>query len=166
MKKPIKKHLVALYVDTTPENTTPSWIRIKKSTELTVAMNPETEDYDYIADESKTTELESYNPTIEQPLKMIQGEDDFDYFWDFYYQMKVGEDAKTNVLLVYMFESETKGTKEYFVAWRAGCSIVVNELNAVDSELSFDINFAGTVEKGWATVTDGTPTYVKTLPTT
>ena len=75
----IKKHRIGLFVNTAASGM-PAFKRIKKSTELTIAMNPETEDYDYIADENPTTEHLGYKPEIEQPLKMISGEDDFEYF--------------------------------------------------------------------------------------
>ena len=58
MSEIIKKHRIGLFVNTGTK-ASPTWKRIKKSTELTLAMNPETEDYDYIADESPTTELEA-----------------------------------------------------------------------------------------------------------
>ena len=65
----IKKHQIGLFVDTS-DTSTPAYKRLKKSTELTISMEAETEDYDYIADESPTTELTEYKPEIEQPLRL------------------------------------------------------------------------------------------------
>lgn len=159
----VKKHRIALFVDKTPASTA-TWTRIKKSTELTIAMNAETEDYDYIADENPTTELLYYKPEIEQPLKMIKGEPDFDYFWEIFYELKTGEDCKTQAMLVFMFDSTEVSDVPYYKAWKVDCSVVMNELNANDSELNFNVNFAGDVEKGYATVSNGNPTWVATLP--
>ena len=50
----VKKHQIALMLNK-GTSTSPVWTRIKKSTELTISMNPETEENDYIADESPTT---------------------------------------------------------------------------------------------------------------
>ena len=160
----IKKHLVALFINT-GTSASPTWVRIKKSTELTVGMNPETEDYDYIADESPTTELTNYAPSIEgNPLTMYEDEDDFLAIWDYFYNMKTGDDAKTDCLLVYMFNAATVSSIDYYQAWKSECVISVDEMNAVDSQLQFNILMGGTVGKGYASVSNGTPTYIDTLP--
>lgn len=151
----VKKHLIALFLNT-GEKGTPTWTRIKKSTELTIAMNPETEEQDYIADESPTSELVGYAPKIEQPLKMIETEPDFEYIWDKFYTMSTGETAKTEYLIVFMFEKDSQGE---FKAWKGEATVICNELNAVDSEINFELAFGGTVEKGTATVEAGKPTY-------
>lgn len=159
----VKKNKIALFVDTSTTST-PVWKRIKKSTELTIAANPETEEYDFIADENPTTELKNYNPEIEQPLKMVEGEDDFEYFWGKFYGLPTGEDAKTQLLLVYVFDKTTVGSTDHYKAWKVDATIVFNELNAVDSELNFNLNFAGDIAEGYATVTDGVPTWEASLP--
>ena len=160
----IKKHLIGLFVNTAASGTA-AFKRIKKSTELTLAMNPETEDYDYIADENPTTELSQYRPEIEQPLKMIKGEDDFEYFWDMFYEMKVGEEAKTDALVIFMFDSTEQSGTTYYKAWKVKTTVIFNEMNAVDSELNFNLNFAGNVIKGYASVhSSGSPTFTETLP--
>ena len=162
----IKKHQIGLFVDTSSTSTA-AFKRIKKSTELTLAMNPETEDYDYIADENPTTELTSYKPEIEQPLKMIKGEDDFEYFWDLFYDMKVGEEAKTTAIVAFMFDCTETGTGtvvKHYAAWKVEATVVFNEMNANDSELNFNLNFGGTVSKGWVKLTEGVPTWEDTLP--
>ena len=73
----VKKHQIALMLNK-GTSTSPVWTRIKKSTELTISMNPETEENDYIADESPTTELKNYKPSIDQDLTMMKGEDDYE----------------------------------------------------------------------------------------
>lgn len=158
----IKKHLIAVFINSGTASA-PEWTRIKKSTELTLSMNPETEDVDYIADESPTTELSEYKPSIEQPLKMIEGEADFEFFWDRFYSMAVGNDARTQYLIVFMFDKTGTGESAAYRAWNGDCIISFNELNAVDSELSFDLMFGGTVKKGTATVTGTAPDYTPTF---
>ena len=151
----VKKHLIALFLNT-GSSSAPTWTRIKKSTELTIALNPETEEFDYIADENPTTELTKYAPSIEQPLKMIEGEEDFEYIWNKFYSLATGEDAKTEYMIVFMFDKDTQGA---YKAWKGSAIVSCNELNAVDSEINFDLAFGGTVEKGTATVVSGTPTF-------
>ena len=69
----VKKHQIALFLNFGTAQA-PKYVRIKKSTELTLNFDPQTEDYDYIADESPTTDLERYAPKIEGlPLTMYKG---------------------------------------------------------------------------------------------
>lgn len=151
----VKKHLIALFINTgTPSS--PTWTRIKKSTELTISLNPETEEVDYIADENPTTELTKYAPKIEQPLKMIEGEPDFEFIWGRFFSLATGEDAKAEYMIVFMFDKTEAGA---YKAWKGSSIISCNELNAVDSEISFDLAFGGTVDKGTATVTSGSPEF-------
>lgn len=154
----IKKHLIALFIDT-GTGETPTWTRIKKSTELTISMDAQTEDYDYIADENPTTELTQYKPSIDQPLKMIKDEPDFEYFWKMFFNMKVGEEAKTNYLMVFMFDKKGSDNAIAYGAWSGECTIAFDELNANDSELSFNLALGATVKKGTATVTGTAPDY-------
>ena len=156
----IKKHQIGLFLDTAEASASaPVWKRIKKSTELTISMNPETEDVDYIADESPTTELKQYKPTIAQPLKMIKGEPDFEAVWPKFYDLKTGEDAKVNVLVVFIFDKDGTGATAKYKAWKTTALVTFNELNGVDSQLTFDINFGGTVERGTCTLTGTAPDY-------
>lgn len=150
----IKKHEIALFVDKSATST-PNYVRLCKSTELTLSMEAQTEEYDYIADENPTTELESYNPQIEQALKMIKGEPDFDFFWEKFYNMATGEDAKVGGMIIFKFDSEEVGNTTYYRAWKPRFTIVYNEMNCNDSELNFNLNTAGTVEKGYATIENG-----------
>ena len=156
----IKKHQIGLFLDTAEASASaPVWKRIKKSTELTISMNPETEDVDYIADESPTTELKQYKPAISQPLKMIEGEPDFEAVWPKFYDLKTGEDAKVNVLVVFIFDKDGTGATAKYKAWKTTALVTFNELHGVDSQLTFDINFGGTVERGTCTLTGTAPDY-------
>lgn len=151
----VKKHLIALYLNAGSAST-PDWFRIKKSTALSFALNPETKDYDYIVDESPTTELDKYKPSINQALTMYKGEADYEYIFNRFFGLSVGEDAKTECLVVFMQETEGENT---FKAWKTDAVISISELNAVDSTITFDIMFGGTTKKGTAVVSDGVPVY-------
>ena len=66
----------------TGESGSENWLRIKKSTNLSVTMNPETETFDYIADEFASEELKSYKPSINQDLAVYKTEPDFTFFYN------------------------------------------------------------------------------------
>lgn len=159
----IKKHQIALFFDTEAEPSTPSWKRIKKSTELTLSFNPETEEFDYIADENPTTELTKYVPTLEQPLKMYEDEPDFEYFWEKCYNLPTGSAARVPMLIVFMFGAEGSGSSAAYKAWQVDCMVSFNEMNGVDSELNFELLFGGTIKRGTVTVTGTAPDYVPTF---
>lgn len=154
----IKKHLIALYLNKGTSQT-PDWFRIKKSTALSLALNPETKDYDYIVDESPTTELDKYKPTINQSLTMYKGETDYEEVFKRFFNLSVGEDAKTEVLIVFMAEETAANT---FKAWKSECVISISEMNAVDSTITFDVLFGGTTKKGTATVSNDIPAFSET----
>lgn len=152
----VKKHMIGLFLNVgTP--TVPRWVRIKKATALTISLNPETEEFDYIADESKTTELKDYKPSIDQPLTMYENEPDYQFIFDKFYELKTGNDAHSEVLVVYM---QTAVGERQYKAWKSDCIIVVNDLDGVGSVINFNIQFGGTTKKGTATISGVAPDVV------
>lgn len=145
----VKKHLIGLFLNTGTKSA-PTWTRIKKSTELTISMNPETEDFDYIADENPTTELMKYKPSIDQDLTMYKEEADYKMIWPYFYEMRTGSDAHIDCLVVFMQEGSSSTG---YSAWKTDSVLSVQDLNAVESKLNFQIMFGGTIEKGLATKT-------------
>ena len=155
MSEMVKKHKIALFLNAgTPGS--PDWVRIKKSTAFDLSLNPETQTFDYIADESPTEELMKYAPSLNQALTMYKGEPDYEYVFNRFYELKTGSDAKSEVLIVFFQEETATNT---FKAWKSECSIVANDLNSVDSTLTFDVRFGGTVAKGTAVVTNNVPVF-------
>lgn len=157
----VKKHQIGLFIDTGNDTTSPKFRRIKKSTELTISMNPETQTFDYIADESPTTELNKYAPSIDQPLTMYEGEDDFKMLFERFFKMHVGTEAHARVMIVFMFAGDTTNG---YLAWESDSILQISEMNAVDSTLTMNVTFGGTVRKGVATVLDGIPTFTEGVP--
>ena len=74
----------------------PVWKQIKKATDNTISMNPETSVRDYIVDESPTTVLERYAPGMSFPITMYKGEEDYEYFYEKFYNLHTGADADTS----------------------------------------------------------------------
>ena len=119
----VRKHLIGLFLNGgTSEK--PDWVRVKKATQLTLAMNPETEDYDYIADEVPTTELKRYKPSIDEDLTMYKGEKDYEMIWPYFYEMRTGSDAHVECMVVFMQETGGRwrlfGMEDGCRAFRAG----------------------------------------------
>ena len=153
----VKKWKIAPFINKgTSDN--PDWVRIKKSTALDISLNPVTQDFDYISDESPTTELMSYKPSFNQALTMYKGEPDYDLVFKKFYELKTGDDAKADVLIVFFQEEDPAGT---FKAWQSEAIISIQNMNAVDSTISFDVLFGGTVKKGTVTLLSGKPVFTE-----
>lgn len=130
--------------------------RIKKSTELELAVEANTEEQDFIADKTPTEILQNYTVSLPQDLTMIKGEEDFEYIYEqFYNAIPDNTEVKTKCLIAFMFDGDkTAGYK----AWETDCNILFEGMNGVDSKINFTINF-GDIRKGLAKVTDGTITF-------
>ena len=60
---------------------------------------------------------------------------------------------------MFIFDKTGSGASAKYKAWKTNSLVTFNELNGVDSELSFDINFGGTIERGECTLTGTAPDY-------
>lgn len=146
---------VALFVDTSLTET-PSYLRVSKSTIYTETYNAETEDFDYIVDEQKTTEVKAYAPTLDQEVAILPDEPDYEYFNDLRKTLPVGSSAHKNFLRVYINDGDN--TLGYFSILQDSVLSFV-EYNAVDGKITFNIAFCGNPIEGLSTITAGVPTF-------
>ena len=116
-----------------------AYTRIKKSTELEISIEANTEEEDYIADERPTNSLNNYAITLSQDLTMYKGEPDFEYFYQKAYNaVPKNEEVKAKALIVFMFDGDkTAGYK----AWETDANILFTSINGVDSKINFYIEF-------------------------
>lgn len=150
----IKKFHIALFLNT-GTIASPVWKQIKKSTDNTITMNPETKVFDYIVDESPTTEIDRYAPSLSQPITMYKGEDDFEYIFDKFFDQATGDDAHSEILVVFYNADVTTSYK----AWKCSCVLSMDNMNPVESTITVSITFNGTTDKGTAAVTAGVPVF-------
>jgi hypothetical protein len=156
----IKKFHIALFLNT-GTSVSPVWKQIKKSTDNTITMNPETKVFDYIVDESPTTEIDRYAPSLSQPITMYKGEDDFEYIFDKFFDQSTGDDAHSEILVVFYNADVTTSYK----AWKCSCVLSMDNMNPVESTITVSITFNGTTDKGTAAVTAGVPVFTSTAQT-
>ena len=154
----IKKHLTMVFINKGTSDS-PEWVQVKKATEFAHSLNPETEERDYIADEQPTTELMQYKPSLSLSVTTIAGEKDFELFYALYIDKLTGEDAKKELLLVYLFDTTSSGGTDYYMAVKSSCTIAVDEFNSVDSTISVSIYENGTPTHGFVTIQDGSPSF-------
>ena len=139
----LRKHQFIPFINT---STTADkvWARIGKSTVFSLSFNAKTEESDYIEDESPTTELTSYVPSMDQA---------FDFIYSLAKKRATGEDAKKEFLLVFA------GTKTPYDAWSCpSCTIEIKELNTVDQKITFALHF-GPIVPGKVAITANKPTF-------
>lgn len=150
----IKKHLTRPLINAgTTDN--PKWVQIKKATENTRAMNPTTEERDYISDEQPTTELTGYKPSESYGVTTYAGEPDFDLFYKLYKERATGSDAQREFLYVHLFEKVEVGGKTLFYAEKTNSTIAVDDFNTVGTVIDVTVYENGTPERGYVTITDG-----------
>lgn len=142
----VKKYEIAIMLNTGTD-AAPAWKRIQKSTTLTISMNPQTVDLDYIADVNPTTELKNYKPTLDQDLTMYRSEEDYKMIWPYFYEMRTGSDAHIGCMIVFKQEGDPVNG---YAAWLTDSILSVQDMNAVESKLNFQILFGGTIETGTA----------------
>ena len=151
----IKKHKVGVFLNGGTSEA-PDWVRVKKATEFTRSMNPETEERDYIADEHPTTELMDYKPSEDLTVTTYKGEKDFELLYKLYKERAVGEEAKRELLIVSIFDSveiadtEAGGVKKtYYYADKTEATVALNEFNISSSTISATVYENGTSVKGY-----------------
>lgn len=149
----IKKHLIRPFLNS-GTSLSPVWIQIKKATENTINMNPQTEDRDYISDEQPTTEILSYKLGVSYGVTTYKGQPDFDLFYDLYKNRYVGSDAQKELLLTYLFDKIIVGGSTMFYAQKWNATVVVNDFNTVGSVIDVDVNANGTPTVGYITIDD------------
>lgn len=155
----IKKYMVGVFIDTSEGGDGTGYKRIKKSTELEIATEANTEEFDFIADVNPSELVKNYKISLAQDLVMIQGQDDFEYFFDKFYNLPVVPEVKAKAMIVFMFKGDASSG---YKAWETMASIMYDNMNGVDGKLNFTINF-GDVTLGTATMSDGTPTFKKAV---
>ena len=154
--------ILALCVNTAETSSTPTWLRVKKSTALTITQNAETEDFDYIADEVKTTEVKAYAPTIDQDLAILPSEPDYEFFYTMYKSLPTGADAHKDLLLIYLNDGNNESG---YYSVKTEAVVTFTDFNAVDGKLNFSISFCGSPVKGTTKVSSGTYTFTEASTT-
>ena len=157
----IKKHNYAVYLNN-GTSASPSWVRIEKATDFTRALNVETEERNYIADEHATTVIKEYKPSEGLTVDCYKGNPDFEMFYELYKSLATGTDAEKEMLLVSKFDPvEVEGvTDPAYYAELCKCSIAVGEFNVSESQMSVTVYENGNKTAGYAVYgTDGLPEF-------
>ena len=137
--------------------TTPIWSLCGDGiTEQTIGYNPQTEEEQYIHQDTGSTDIVGYRPTIPTPMKAIEGDPVFDFVDELRINRAVLGDASTQLLIVYMYKKEAGAD---YRAELNECSIQIDDFGGPAGEsvgLSFTINLKGDPVHGTFNPTSGT----------
>lgn len=143
MSGKIKRSQVAMFLNTST-TASPTWSLIGNGvTEQTIAYNPQVSEETYIHQDSGTADVESYKVNIPTPMTAIKGDAVFDFVDGIRKGRKVLADARSQVCIVYLYETPTGGAYE---AEKNDCSIQVDDFGGAGGEsakLNFTINLIG-----------------------
>lgn len=131
---------------------TPSWKRIDYSTIFELSAGEQEEDRDYICYASPVTDIDSNKPELPQEIAIYEGNPIYDFIFNEFYNLPVGDACKTGALLCF------GGTAQK--AWQGIVTITEKTLNTVDGKITFTLKWGGDIDKGTYTITDGVPTFV------
>lgn len=113
-----------------------------------ISYNPQTSEETYIHEDSGTTEIESYRPNMAVEASCIYGDDVFDYIDGLRKNRAVLDEAKTDIVNVWMYEPE--GIAGY-PAEKQDVSIQIDSFGGAGGEtnkINFTINFIGNPVSG------------------
>lgn len=147
----ISKDRIALFIKLEE-----AYKRIKKSTELEISSEAVSEEYEFI-DGTNEEKVERYKYSITQDLVMIQGEEDFEAFYEMWKKTPEVPEIKTEALIVYMFKGDSSSGYD---AWHTDVNIIFEGMNGNDKKINFNLNLIKP-EVGTATMAEGTPTFQK-----
>lgn len=146
----IKRSLFAIFLNTTPGTPgTATYARMGQGiTSHKVDYNPETSDETYVSEDSGTTDVESYKPTIATQQTAIQGDPVFDFVDSLRQKRAVLDEARTDIVMVDMYGTEASGA---YPAEKNTVSIQIDDFGGDGGksvEINYTVNMVGDPIKG------------------
>jgi len=158
----IKRSLFAIFINTTPVAETGSYALMGKGiTSQKVDYNPETSKETYVSDDSATTDVESYAPTIGTQQTAMVGDPVFDYVDGLRNSRAVLGAAQTDIVMVNLYGTATTGA---YPAEKNTASIQIDDFGGDGGksvEINYTVNMIGNPIKG--TFNPSTKAFVATV---
>lgn len=138
----------------------PKYVRMGKGiTGQVLAYNPKLTEVQFIDGDNGTAELEGYAPSLPTPQNAYRGDEVFDYVDKLRKNRATGDAAKTDALLVYVYE---KSGENVFEAEKNEVVIVVNDFGGEAGApviINYDLKFTGEPTKGTAKIENKVATF-------
>ena len=138
--KKAKRSSFMAFLNTNPSTPdSPTWSRMGKGiTAQTVTYNPQVTTETYIDEDNATSNVDSYQPSINNPQTVYSGDPCFDFVDGIRKRRAVGDDCKTQILLVNAYEAaESSGS---YTAEQNECTIQIDDFGG-DAGGSLVINY-------------------------
>ncbi len=163
----VERYKKLAFLNITPvkgENTSYDWAIVGRGIEeLEVTYNAQKKTTKYIIDKNATTRINGYQPSIDAEQIAYFGDECFDFVDDIRYNMKTGDEATTQILLVDKYKEVSEGN---FRAQVFDCTISINSDGGPaddDSKVNYTIDINGDPINGTVAIANGVPTFTKTV---
>lgn len=162
MSRLVKRPEIVAWLNTTPAESTETWGLVGNGmTSGSYSYEASETSETYIVDDNATTTIDNYNVSLDGEMKCLFGDEVYDYINGLRYNLAVGSDAVSQVLLVDKYDVNEDGA---YKAQKFNCSVSVSSYGGdggTTPTIGFRINVNGTPENGTVTLSSGTPTFVK-----
>lgn len=146
MATSVKRSQFALYLNVLPSGTADYELVGDGITTATINYNPQTSEETYIHQDSGTTEIESYRPTMPVEATAKSGDPVFDFVDGLRQSRAVLDAAKTDAVLVYIYEGEETPAAGDYPAEKQDVSIQIDSFGGdggAKAKINYTINFLG-----------------------
>lgn len=158
----VKRPEIVAWLNTTPAGASETWGLVGNGmTSGSYSYEASETSETYIVDENATTTIDNYNVSLDGEMKCLFGDEVYDYINGLRYNLAVGSDAVSQVLLVDKYD--VNESNEY-KAQKFNCSVSVSSYGGdggATPTIGFKINVNGRPENGTVTLTAGKPTFKK-----
>ena len=131
-------------------------------TSASYSYNPSSESETWIVNDNATTTLNSYALSIDGEQTCLFGDPVYDFINGLRYNLAVGDDAVTNLLLVDKYDYTGNGASRKYKAQVFSCVIQIESYGGeggAKPTISYTIGVNGDATNGTVTITDGVPTF-------
>ena len=160
----IKRSEFAAFLNTSPSSTA-TYARMGKGiTGQTVAYNPTVNTEQYINEDSATSSVDAYAPSINTPQTCYKGDAVFDFVDGLRKSRAIGSAAETDVVLVYIYDSTTGSGATSYAAEKCKCCISIEEFGGDAGNplsITYTVNLNGDPIIGTATISEGTIAFTE-----
>lgn len=162
MSRLVKRPEIVAWLNTTPKDGKETWGLVGNGmTSGSYSYEASETSETYIVDENATTTIDNYNVSLDGEMKCLFGDEVYDYINGLRYNLAVGSDAVSQVLLVDKYDVDESGN---YKAQKFNCSVSVSSYGGeggATPTIGFKINVNGRPENGSAKITSGVPTFTK-----
>lgn len=143
----VKRSQFATFMDTTPSDT-PTYALIGDGiTSAEISYNPETEEYTFIHQDSGTTNLKSYSPSMPIEAIAVSGDSVFDFVDELRQSRAVLDAAKTTIVNVWLYEDPTgEAPNETYPAEQQEVIVSIESFGGEGGDpakINYTLNYAG-----------------------